>query len=130
MRAIPSVAHWRNQRCRGAGSGAPDLTRHWDFLERAILALPDVFVLLRPRLVKIENHATDAALDDLIAALNAVAILCTYLQNLRHSHSSVVIAIEGAIIYQPASVMPVGAAMTDAAAIFDRPPLAQTASNH
>lgn len=108
-----------NQECRGADS-ALELTRQRDKLVQAILAL-DADVV---GLIEIENHATDAALDDLIAALNAVAGPGTYAKISAFPLGSD--AIKGAIIYQPASVMPVGAAMTDAAAIFDRPPLAQT----
>ena len=95
-----------NQECRGADS-ALELTRQRDKLVQAILAL-DADVV---GLIEIENHATDAALDDLIAALNAVAGPGTYAKISAFPLGSD--AIKGAIIYQPASVMPVGAAMTD-----------------
>ncbi len=107
-----------NQGCRGANS-ATEFTRQRDKIIQAIIALnADVIGLM-----EMENHASDAALNDLISGLNAVAGTGTYAKiNYTPLGDD---AIKVAIIYRPAWVTPIGSAMIDTNVIFDRPPLAQ-----
>ncbi len=107
-----------NQECRGADS-AIEFTRQRNKIIQAIIALnADVIGLM-----EIENHVTDAALDDLISGLNAVAGAGTYAKISQFPLGDD--AIKVALIYRPAWVTPVNPPMIDNNVIFDRPPLAQ-----
>ena len=112
--------------CRGADT-ASEFTRQRDKLINAILDM-DADIL---GLVEIENHAADAALDDLIAGLNAATAPGTYAKI--NSGSIGTDAIKVALIYKVASVTPVGAhAILDSSVdptfldTKNRPVLAQT----
>lgn len=110
-----------NQGCRGADSST-ELTRQRDKTVQAILGLDADIV----GLMEMENHATDAALTDLVDSLNAVAGSGTYAKITTGSGPLGDDAIKVALIYQPGRVTPSGSYMSDSDAIFDRPPLAQT----
>lgn len=107
-----------NQGCRGADS-ADEFTRQRDKIIQAILAL-DADVI---GLMEMENHASDAALDDLVAGLNVIAGTDTYTKISSFPLGSD--AIKVAFIYRPARVTPIGLPLSDGSAIFDRPPLSQ-----
>ncbi|MCL4867910.1 MAG: ExeM/NucH family extracellular endonuclease [Anaerolineae bacterium] len=107
-----------NQGCRGADS-ADEFTRQRDKIIQAILAL-DADVI---GLMEMENHASDAALDDLVAGLNVIAGTDTYTKISAFPLGSD--AIKVAFIYRPARVTPIGLPLSDGSAIFDRPPLSQ-----
>lgn len=111
-----------NQGCRGANS-ASELTRQRAKIVEAIVSM-DADVV---GLVEIENHASDAALNDLVSSLNAVAGAGTYQKISLFPLGGD--AIKVAMIYQPASVTPVGSPATTSAGAFsarNRQPLAQT----
>lgn len=105
-----------NQECRGADS-ASEFTRQRDKIVAAIIAL-DADVI---GLMEMENHISDAALDDLISGLNAVAGAGTYVKISEFPLGTD--AIKVALIYRPARVTPVGVPLVDNNAVFDRPPL-------
>lgn len=110
-----------NQGCRGADSST-ELTRQRDKTVEAILGL-DADII---GLMEMENHATDAALTDLVDSLNAIAGSGTYAKITTGSGPLGDDAIKVALIYKPGRVTPSGSYMSDSNAIFDRPPLAQT----
>ncbi len=116
-----------NQDCRGADDAA-EFTRQRDKIFAALSAIDADIV----GLIEIENHATDAALQDLVNGLNAEYGSSTYAYiNTGPIGSD---AIKVAIIYKPASVTPVGTtAVLDSVAFVNggdagprnRPSLAQ-----
>lgn len=110
-----------NQECRGADSAA-ELTRQRTKTVQAILGLDADIV----GLMEMENHATDAALTDLVSSLNAIAGPGTYAKITTGAGPLGTDAIKVALIYKPGRVTPLGGYMSDGAPIFDRPPLAQT----
>jgi len=91
-----------NQGCRGADD-AGEFTRQRTKIINAVVKL-DADVV---GLMEIENHATDAAIDDLVAGVNAIAGAGTYAKV--GSGPIGGDAIRVAIIYKPASVTPSGA---------------------
>lgn len=103
---------------RGATT-ASEFTRQRDKLVQAIIGL-DADVL---GVMELENSATEA-IQNLVDGLNEAVGSETY----AFINTGVVgdDEIRVALLYQPASVEPVGDFMVDANAIFDRPPLAQT----
>ena len=106
--------------CRGADSAA-EFTRQKDKIVSAIVALnADVVGLM-----EIENNGNTAVLD-LVAGLNAVAGAGTYASVALPAAGTGTDAIRVAMIYKPAVVTAVGSAQSDANAIHNRPPLAQT----
>ncbi|HSG80344.1 MAG TPA: ExeM/NucH family extracellular endonuclease, partial [Acidimicrobiia bacterium] len=88
-----------DQGCRGADSAA-EFTRQRDKIFAALAAM-DADVV---GLMEIENHATDAALKDLIAGLNAVVGAGTY--DYIHTGPIGTDAIKVALIYKPGTVTP------------------------
>ena len=105
---------------RGADS-IEEFERQQDKIVEAILAI-DADVV---GLIEIENNGS-VAVENLVAALNAASEPGRYAAIADPPEGLGDDAIKVAIIYQPARVTPVGAAMTDLNPIFDRPPLAQT----
>ncbi len=102
-----------NQGCRGADD-ADEFTRQRDKIIDAIVTM-DADVV---GLVEIENHPTDAALDDLVAGLNDVAGPGTYAAVTTGPVGPDVIKV--ALIYQPANVSPQGGfAVLDTPAFLD-----------
>lgn len=75
-------------------------------------------------LMEMENHSSDAALQDLVTGLNASAGAGTY----AYVDTGVLgtDAIKVALIYKTARVSLVGNEVTNTNAVFSRPPLAQT----
>jgi predicted extracellular nuclease len=115
-----------NLDCRGANS-ASEFTRQRDKIINALLEIDADIV----GLIEIENHATDAALNDLISGLNALAGAGTYAKINTGAIGSD--AIKVALIYKPAAVTPAGAhAILDDTVDptfrdnYNRPALAQT----
>ena len=115
-----------DQECRGANT-ATELTRQRVKIITAILDIDADIV----GLMEMENHPTDAALDDLVTGLNAVAGAGTYAKIDTGTIGDD--AIKVAFIYKPAIVTPVGnpAILDDTfdADYYDdynRPALAQT----
>lgn len=88
--------------CRGADS-ASEFARQRDKIINAILDVDADIV----GLVEMENHATDAALDDLVSGLNAVAGTGTYAKVDTGTIGSD--AVKVALIYKPGTVAAVGA---------------------
>ncbi len=88
--------------CRGADNAA-EFERQRDKIIAALLALDADIV----GLVEMENHPTDAALQNLVDGLNAVAGPGTYASIATGPIGSDVIKV--ALIYKPASVTPQGA---------------------
>jgi LPXTG-site transpeptidase (sortase) family protein len=114
------------QDCRGADSAA-EFTRQRDKIIAAIVAM-DADVV---GLIEIENHATDAALIDLVSGLNDSAGAGTYTALITGPIGSD--AIKVAFIYKSATVTPEGAyAVLDSSVdptfndAKNRPVLAQT----
>jgi uncharacterized repeat protein (TIGR01451 family) len=112
--------------CRGADS-ASEFTRQRDKIINAILTMDADIV----GLMEIENHATDAAVDDLVAGLNAIAGAGTYAKVATGPIGTD--AIKVALIYQTASATPIGsyAVLDDSFDAnyredYNRPALAQT----
>jgi uncharacterized protein len=105
--------------CRGADS-AVEFTRQRDKIVAAIVAL-DADVV---GLMEIQNNGTTAA-QNLVDGLNAVVGAGTYAV-VPSPATTGTDAIRVAMIYKPARVALVGAALSDAAAIHNRPPMAQT----
>jgi predicted extracellular nuclease len=105
--------------CRGADS-AVEFTRQRDKIVAAIVAL-DADVV---GLMEIQNNGTTAA-QNLVDGLNAVAGAGTYAV-VPSPATTGTDAIRVAMIYKPARVALVGGALSDAAAIHNRPPMAQT----
>jgi hypothetical protein len=91
-----------DQGCRGANSISEFDRQKFKIVEAIVELDADVVGLM-----EIENHATDAAIDDLVAGLNAVAGADTYAKVGFGSIGTD--AIRVAIIYKPASVTPSGA---------------------
>lgn len=115
-----------NQDCRGANTAA-EFTRQRDKIIDAIVTLNAGIV----GLMEIENHATDAAMADLVNGLNAIAGAGAY--DYISTGPIGVDVIKIGLIYQPAVVTPVGPfAILDSSVdpTFDddknRPALAQT----
>lgn len=92
----------QNQECRGADN-ANEFTRQRDKIIAALTAIDADIV----GLLEIENHVDDEALIDLVAGLNAVNGAGTY--DYVSTGAIGTDAIKVALIYQPASVAPVGA---------------------
>jgi uncharacterized repeat protein (TIGR01451 family) len=108
--------------CRGAETAA-EFSRQRDKIINAIIAM-DADVI---GLMEIENHPTDAALQDLVDGLNAAAGAGTYARIATGTIGTD--AIKVAFIYRPGTITPVGTAATIDIYPFDdlnRPPLAQT----
>jgi predicted extracellular nuclease len=115
-----------DQGCRGADN-ANEFTRQRDKIINAIVTMNADIV----GLMEIENHATDAAVTDLVSGLNAVAGAGTYSAVSTGTIGDDVIKV--GLIYQPASVIAVGGyAVLDSSVnpayndIKNRPALAQT----
>ncbi|NUM49044.1 MAG: ExeM/NucH family extracellular endonuclease, partial [Anaerolineales bacterium] len=117
-----------NQDCRGAND-AQEFTRQRDKILNALNELNADII----GLIEIENHATDAALDDLVSGLNALAGPGTYAKISTGPIGGD--AIKVALLYKTTSIAPIGAyAVLDNT--FDpayqddknRPALAQTFS--
>lgn len=115
-----------NQECRGADD-ANEFTRQRDKIIAALTAIDADIV----GLLEIENNVNDDAVIDLVAGLNAVNGAGTY--DYVSTGTIGTDAIKVALIYQPASVTPVGAyAILDSSVDPDfldtknRPTLAQT----
>lgn len=105
--------------CRGADSEAEFLRQKHKIVE-ALLAL-DADVL---GLIEIENRA-EAAVDDLVAGLNARLGGPVYASVGAPEGGSGRDAIRVAMIYKPAKIQRVGPARSDPAALHGRAPLAQ-----
>ncbi|MBU1662727.1 MAG: ExeM/NucH family extracellular endonuclease, partial [Chloroflexi bacterium] len=112
--------------CRGADSAA-EFTRQRDKIINAILAIDADIV----GLMEMENHPTDAALDDLVDGLNAIAGAGTYAKIATDTIGGD--AIKVAFIYKPSTVTPAGAHAilddtfdADYYDDYNRPALAQT----
>jgi predicted extracellular nuclease len=107
--------------CRGADS-TTEFARQKAKIVNAIKALnADVVGLM-----EIENNGNAAVLD-LVAGLNAALGAGTYASvALPSGGGTGTDAIRVAMIYKPARLTPVGGAQSDANAIHNRPPLAQT----
>ncbi|MBN2392270.1 MAG: ExeM/NucH family extracellular endonuclease [Anaerolineae bacterium] len=75
-------------------------------------------------LMEIENHSTDAALQDLVDGLNTATAAGTY----AYVDTGVLGTdeIKVALIYKPGRVSLVGSELTNTDAVFSRPPIAQT----
>ncbi|WP_240936461.1 ExeM/NucH family extracellular endonuclease [Hydrogenophaga crocea] len=106
--------------CRGADS-ALELTRQRNKIVPAINGLGADIV----GLMEIENNGNGAA-QDLVNQLNAAAGAGTWAVVGLPTGGTGTDAIRVAMIYKPARVTPYGAALSDTAAIHNRPPLAQT----
>lgn len=106
--------------CRGADS-ATEFARQKAKIVAAIAAL-DADVV---GLMEIENQGNAAVLD-LVAALNAKVGAGTYASLTLPAGGTGTDAIRVALIYQPAVLVPVGDARSDTQAVHNRPPLAQT----
>jgi hypothetical protein len=112
--------------CRGADT-IEEFTRQRDKIISALIALDADIV----GLMEIENHATDAAVIDLVDGLNAIAGAGVYAYISTGPIGTD--AIKVALIYKPAAVTPVGAyAIIDSTVdptfidTLNRPSLAQT----
>jgi predicted extracellular nuclease len=106
--------------CRGADS-ALEFTRQQAKIVAALRAM-DVDVI---GLMEIENNG-QGAVDNLVAALNAAYNADVYAAVGLPEGGTGDDAIRQAMIYKPAKLSLVGSAISDTAAIHDRPPLAQT----
>lgn len=106
--------------CRGANN-EEEFLRQKAKIVNAILGLDADIVAL----MEIENNG-DTAVADLVDGLNAASAPGTYDYIPDPTEPFGSDAIKVALIYQPASVTPLGDAMADFDPIFDRPPLAQT----
>jgi uncharacterized repeat protein (TIGR01451 family) len=106
--------------CRGADNTA-EFIRQQAKIVSAISTL-DADVL---GLIEIENNGDDAV-SALVTALNAVTTTTTYTYVVAPAPNVGDDAIRVGLIYQPAVVTPVGAALLDDDPIYDRVPLAQT----
>jgi len=116
----------QDMECRGADS-ASEFTRQRDKIINAIVTMDADIV----GLMEIENHVTDAAVDNLIDGLNTIAGAGTYAKVASGSIGTD--AIKVALIYQPANATPVGsyAVLDDSFDAnyqddYNRPALAQT----
>jgi len=117
-----------NPNARGANS-AEEFGRQQVKEVEAILGI-DADIL---GLMEVENNGAEA-LDNLVAALNAATAPGTYASitepaiNAPNEFGGTfgTDAIKVALIYRPASVVPVGVAQTSTDPVFDRPPLIQT----
>jgi predicted extracellular nuclease len=107
--------------CRGANNAA-EFTRQQTKIVEAMAAI-DADVL---GLMEIQNNGNTAALN-LVAALNARVGAGTYVTTSLPTDTGDD-AIRVAMIYKPARLSPVGAAVSDTHAINNRPTLAQTFS--
>jgi predicted extracellular nuclease len=76
-------------------------------------------------LMEIQNNG-NTAVNDLVAGLNAVVGAGTYESVALPTGGTGTDAIRVAMIYKPARVSPIGAALSDTNAIHSRPPLVQT----
>lgn len=106
--------------CRGADS-VVEFNRQQDKIVAALAAIDADAV----GLIEIENNG-NVAVDNLVASLNARVGAGTYASVGIPLGGTGSDAIRVAAIYKPAKLMPVGNAVSDNAAIHNRPPLAQT----
>lgn len=106
--------------CRGADS-ALEFTRQQAKIVAALRAM-DADVV---GLIEIENNG-QTAVNNLVAALNAAYGASVYAAVGAPVGGSGTDAIRLAMIYKPARLTTVGAALSDTSAIHNRPPLAQT----
>ena len=106
--------------CRGADNAA-EFARQQAKIVAALKAVnADVVGLM-----EIQNNGT-AALQNLVSALNSAIGSNVYAAVTALNGPTGDDAIRVAMIYKPAAVIPVGAALADGDAIHNRPPLAQT----
>jgi predicted extracellular nuclease len=106
--------------CRGA-NGLAEFQRQKAKIVNALVGLnADVVGLM-----EIQNNG-NTAVNDLVAGLNAVVGAGTYASVALPTGGTGTDAIRVAMIYKPARVSPVGAALSDTNAIHSRPPLVQT----
>jgi predicted extracellular nuclease len=106
--------------CRGA-NGLAEFQRQKAKIVNALVGL-DADVV---GLMEIQNNG-NTAVNDLVAGLNAVVGAGTYESVALPTGGTGTDAIRVAMIYKPARVSPVGAALSDTNAIHSRPPLVQT----